>query len=167
MKIDRRPRIRVRVAVPFAVALACGALPPGLAACALDFDRFDPAADASGSSPRDAPSEAFADDAAVDDAPGNAGEDAPGPTDARPSDANGDATACTASPACLTTAKMCAMTCAQQEQTCTMHCGGSSCRSTCTRTETTCTAGCATTCTSCTQSAVGCGATSDCADATR
>ena len=150
------------------VALACPPFALGLAACALDFDRFDPVADASASSPRDALDEAPEGDAAADAAaPGDAGADALGRSDARFSDAAQDAAACVASPGCLTTATACAATCAQQQQTCSTRCMNSACRSGCTRTESTCTAACATSCTDCTQSAAGCRATAACADAAR
>ncbi len=163
----------------YIVALGAATLVAGAAACALDFDRFDPGdasaapgADvSSGRGPADASAVEDVTVSATGDAePSGDAEAADGGADAPALDAGaGDAAPCTPSPSCIMSAQTCGAGCVKAQQQCTSTCGfggGSGCRSTCTKTETTCFTQCQDTCSSCAQSA-GCSATADCADASR
>lgn len=163
-------------------ALAASGFVLGAAACALDFDRFEPGrppADASLAASADSPNGTLPPDGASEDVAAeptgptepteDAGTDDSGANEGAPSDGSVDASSCTPSPACLSSARDCATTCTQQEQQCAMRCtggGGAGCRSSCSRTESTCFTQCDDTCSTCTRSA-GCVATAGCADASR
>jgi hypothetical protein len=127
--------------VPLAAAAA-------LAACGLDFDRYDPTAGGA-----DASSDARAD---VVDAPTgvDAGADA------------SDAHACTPSQACIAQAGTCGAACGQTYQQCVANCGGQGCKQGCLTQEQSCLGQCASTCIGCTQTA-GCADSRDCLDASR
>jgi len=171
---------------PRLLLVVAGALASlGLAACALDFDRFDPvSADAAprpDAGPADGAGLVGADDAtpdADDDVAvleatiPDAGETGAGDNgDARAGDAGpsadaSDAGACTASPTCIASAHTCGTNCAQTEQQCASRCSTNNCRTNCTRTENSCVTQCSDTCATCTLSA-GCSATAACATAAK
>jgi hypothetical protein len=158
-------------------ALATAGLVVGIAACALDFNRFESAAQSkpdAGVRPstdgadggNNAPP---SDDATVDVTTPFPEQDAEVAPDARAdagrvADASPELSPCTPSSSCLSEAQNCGMGCASQEQQCASRCSGGSCRQNCMRTETMCISQCESTCTNCVQSA-GCNATSSCADA--
>ena len=156
------------------VAIGVATVAMGAAACALDFDRFEPGdsgglepVDATSQPRADASSEGGQDDgsmdamAAAEDAEiTDAGADANSPADAAPDGP------CTPSSSCIMSAQTCGAECARTQQQCRAMCSSGSCRSNCTRTESTCITQCGDTCSSCTRSA-GCSAAADCADAAR
>jgi hypothetical protein len=164
-----------RALVPVAVAAAT--LVAGAAACALDFDRFDPG-DAAANPSVDGSNESNPGDTPADaTTPADAftADDAAAPEDVSTAEGGDDASAildgpadgpCAPSSSCLASARTCSTACAQQEQQCRAMCSSGTCRSNCTRTETACLGQCETTCSSCTQSA-GCSASAACADASR
>jgi hypothetical protein len=135
------------------------------AACALDFDRFDPSAqsahpDGSSTGPTDGRTDAMgetateeggatSDDAAPEDAAAGSDVGVPGPDASPPADAAPDAPACVPPNSCLTSATGCGMNCTMQSQQCMSQCRTNSCRQGCTRTAQTCTGQCASTCMSC------------------
>jgi hypothetical protein len=155
------------------VALAAAGLVVAMAACALDFNQFEPAQsqhDASAPPGGDAGNEPGPDEASADVSTAPPEDDAAvadGGVDARSvADGSPQGSSCTPSSACLTSAHNCGMGCTQTEQQCSSRCfgGAGSCRMKCTMTETMCITGCETTCSSCVQDA-GCSATPRCADA--
>ena len=159
------------------LALGAAGLSAGATACALDFDQFEPVdasatpgrADASTEPPGTDAETVSTTDAETTDGPDDAGvqTDAARADAGLPADGGLEAASCTPSPSCLMMARTCGMTCAMQDQQCTMRCtGGPSCRSSCNRTENTCITQCEDTCSTCTRSD-GCSATSACADASR
>lgn len=158
------------------VALATAGLVVGIAACALDFDRFESAAqtkDDAGVRPSTNGAEGGdnpppSDEASLDVATPPSEQDA-AVTDARAdagrvADASPEASPCTPSSSCLNEAQNCGTGCASQEQQCASRCSGGSCRQSCMRTESMCISQCQSTCSNCVQSA-GCSATTSCADA--
>jgi hypothetical protein len=162
------------------VLLGAATLVASGAACALDFDRFEPD-DASASPSGDVSSARGPTDASamedvaisptIDAEPSEDAEATDGGADARAltDGAWDDAAPCSPPPSCIMSAQTCGAGCVRTEQQCAGKCGlvgGSGCRSTCTRTETTCVTQCEDTCSSCSQSA-GCSATAGCADAAR
>jgi hypothetical protein len=143
--------------------MAFAALASELAACTLDFARFEPSdANAAPSQPDASTGPMGENEAAT---PPSDGEPTDGAADtATAPDATEQEASCAIPPSCLDTAQTCAAACAQQEKQCSARCFGGSCRSNCTRTESSCQAKCTTACTTCVQDS-GCGATSACAGA--
>ena len=126
-RVDRRSRVTVTVA-PLLAALAAASLALGIAACTLDFNRFEPVDASTGSSGPDASGgtdsqlvETSAGDVSSPLADAEASESAPDagpvPDDAAPE------TSCV-SPSCLDTARTCGAACAQQEKQCAARCFG-------------------------------------------
>jgi len=159
------------------VALASAGAGVGalLAACSLDFDRFNPndaSVDEAGSDAAMAPETVHesgpqpGDEAASPDAGGGeAASDAAAPDDVRDAaDATNEGGACTPSPSCLSRAQSCGATCARTLQQCLNGCFNNCNR--CNTQEQSCAGQCASTCFGCAQEA-GCPANSDCLDAAR
>jgi hypothetical protein len=170
-------RLSSRLGLAVAGALAAA----GVAACALDFDRFDPVVgDAAAPRADVSPTE----DAVVGDATPSVDDDvvseatAPATADTGPDEAgandasdagaavDGADAGCAPSPSCVASAHGCGATCAQQEQQCASRCSSNNCRTNCTRTETSCVTQCSDTCSTCTQSA-GCRSASSCSAAAK
>jgi hypothetical protein len=150
-------------------ALAAAALALEFAACTLDFDRFEPVDANAGPSPPDASVDADGESAEASPneatAPSSNAEEAEGATDAMPApDAPAQETSCASPPSCLDTVQTCGAVCVQQEKQCSSRCQNGICRSNCMRTESSCLATCTSTCMTCVRDS-GCGAMSDCADA--
>ncbi len=145
------------------VALAIVVLAWELAACTLDFERFEPTDASAGPSQPDVSTHPM--DATEPATPASDAQPADDATDIPPGpDADTTEASCPPPSSCLGTAQTCAAGCAQQEKQCSSRCFAGSCRSNCTRTESSCQAKCTTACTTCVADS-GCGAMSDCLDA--
>lgn len=128
------------VAIAAAQLAAAGAL----AACGLDFDRYDP---------KDASADVAAEVQGIDSNASDGGGSA-------------DVTPCMAPPDCFEEAGACALDCDQQYQKCVSNCTFPGCRQGCAAGGQTCAGKCATACISCAQNA-GCPASADCLDASQ
>jgi hypothetical protein len=152
---------RHRIAASACLSVAC--VFSTLAACTLDFDRYDPS---DAAAPQEGGAEASA-DASMNPEAASPNPDAGPPdaiADAGTTDAGKDSGACTPPPGCIAQTTTCGASCGQDFDGCTQACDAQACITACRTPEQGCLGKCISTCLACTLEG-GCMSSSACLNA--